>query len=111
MDVPIPVAHYKGVSNLMSKQNKGVALVTGASAGIGAVYADRLAKRGYDLILTARRGDRLKALADKLGAASGQKIETVVADLSKRADFVLLVNLDRKKPRYPTRQDTVWHFH
>jgi uncharacterized protein len=86
MDVPIPVAHYKGVSNLMSKQNKGVALVTGASAGIGAVYADRLAKRGYDLILTARRGDRLKALADKLGAASGQKIETVVADLSKRAD-------------------------
>ena len=70
----------------MSKQNKGVALVTGASAGIGAVYADRLARRGYDLLLTARRTDRLKALADKLKTETGQKIEIIAADLADLAD-------------------------
>jgi short-subunit dehydrogenase len=71
----------------MSDLNKGIALVTGASSGIGAIYADRLAKRGYDLILVARNGERLSALASRIGAETGRKVETVVADLGVQADL------------------------
>ena len=62
------------------------ALVTGASTGIGAVYADRLARRGYDLILVARDKARMDALADRLRTETGRTIEVLPADLTDRAD-------------------------
>ncbi len=64
--------------------SKGTALVTGASTGIGAVYADRLARRGYDLILVARNEGRLKDVAARL-AATGRSITILPADLNDKA--------------------------
>lgn len=64
---------------------KGTAVVTGASAGIGAVYADRLAKRGYDLILVARNEERLKSVAARIESGSGRKVRVLPADLSDKA--------------------------
>lgn len=60
----------------------GTALITGASSGIGAIYADRLAKRGFDLILVARNAERLQALATRLTAETGRSVKAHVADLS-----------------------------
>jgi uncharacterized protein len=69
----------------MSK-SKGTALITGASSGIGAIYADRLAHRGYDLILVARNRVRLDDLARRLADETGRAIEVVAADLGNRDD-------------------------
>jgi uncharacterized protein len=66
--------------------HKGTALITGASSGIGAVYADRLARRGYDLILVARSRERLVELANRLTSATGRSIEVVAADLGNKSD-------------------------
>jgi short-subunit dehydrogenase len=64
---------------------KPAVLITGASAGIGAVYADRFARRGHDLILVARDGARLNILAARLRASQRVKADTLVADLTEAA--------------------------
>ncbi|CCD95117.1 putative oxidoreductase protein [Bradyrhizobium sp. ORS 375] len=71
----------------MTSQTKGTVLITGASSGIGAVYADRFAARGHDLILVARNQDRLNAIADRLTTRHGVKVTTLVADLTARDDL------------------------
>ncbi|SNS01556.1 hypothetical protein SAMN05192560_2236 [Methylobacillus rhizosphaerae] len=79
----------------MTSTTKGTAVVTGASTGIGAVYADRLAKRGYDLILVARNTERLKALADRLISETGRSVSTITADLNDKASLLKLENILR----------------
>ena len=68
-------------------QTPGTALITGASSGIGAMYADRLARRGHDLILVARNGDRLAALARRIASDTGRRVETLKADLTNPVDL------------------------
>lgn len=72
---------------MSSLSNPGTALITGASTGIGSVYAHRLARRGYDLILVARDRQRLTDLANGISARTGRKVETLPADLTVKADL------------------------
>lgn len=65
----------------------GKALITGASGGIGAIYADRLARRGHDLILVARNSAKLQALAERLHSETGRQVELLVADLAVPYDL------------------------
>jgi short-subunit dehydrogenase len=78
--------------------SKGTALITGASRGIGAVYADRLAKRGYDLILVARSEAPLKALSERLARETGRSVTALPADLNDKADLAKVEAVLRDDP-------------
>ena len=70
--------------------SRGLAVVTGASAGIGHEFAEQLARRGYDLLLVARDRDRLAGVSAALEAAHGVRAEAFPADLSRDDDVTRL---------------------
>jgi short-subunit dehydrogenase len=72
---------------LIDSSSKGTAVITGASSGIGAIYADQLASRGYDLILVARNRERIGAVAKRVSEDTGRSVEIIVADLGDRGDL------------------------
>jgi short-subunit dehydrogenase len=71
----------------MTSEHKGKALITGASSGIGAIYADRLANEGYDLVLVARSVEKLRTLARSIADRTGRSIEVIEADLANSPDL------------------------
>ncbi|HET9034373.1 MAG TPA: SDR family oxidoreductase [Dokdonella sp.] len=78
-------------------ETKGHALITGASAGIGTAFARELAARKVNLVLTARRLDRLKSLASELETAHSIKVEVIACDLADReAPRHLVAELEKR---------------
>jgi short-subunit dehydrogenase len=78
----------------MSKQQNNWAVITGASSGLGAIFADQLAKRGYSLVLAGRDETRLKAVAERVGGNA----ELVVGDLGTEVGVdALVAHLDGRE--------------
>lgn len=86
----------KGISVMSSKD---VVLITGASTGIGAVYADRFAKRGHSLVLVARDFQRLEALANRLWDKYGVNVAIEAVDLANRPDLERIEQLIASDPK------------
>jgi len=81
------------------RDSKPLAVVTGASSGIGAVYADRLARRGYDLAIVARRTARIRELADRLSRETGAAVTAIDADLTEEAGLERVADVVASDPR------------
>src|ERR1700680_2985809 len=77
-----------------------LAVVTGASSGMGAVFARKLAGRGYDLLLVARREDRLRKLAEELTSERGVAVELLVVDLATDEGREALAGRIRTSPNF-----------
>ena len=84
---------------MSNSEHKGTAVITGASSGIGAVYADRLAKRGYDLVLVARSEARLNAVAERIRRETGRAIVVLPADLNDRSSLAKVEEVLRSDAR------------
>ncbi|PBB96773.1 SDR family oxidoreductase [Mesorhizobium sp. WSM3862] len=69
------------------ENTKGRAVITGASSGIGVVYADRLAAQGYDLVLVARSANKLVTVADRIRTKTGRRVDVLPADLANAKDL------------------------
>ena len=81
------------------RPRRGLVLVTGASSGIGRAYAERFARDGWDLLVVARRRDRLDALSRELEAAHACSVEVIGADLCDAADLKNVENRVEVEPR------------
>ena len=73
---------------------KPAVLITGASTGIGAVYADRFARRGHDLVLVARDNARLELLAERLRREAGVRVDVLRADVTNEHDIAAAPAVD-----------------
>lgn len=83
----------------MNSQDNGIAVITGASSGIGALYAERFARRGHDVILVARKRERLERVAQRIAEASGRNAQILVADLNDPGDLAHVETVLRGDPR------------
>lgn len=81
---------------------RSTALITGASTGIGATYAERFARRGYDLVLVARDKPRMEALAARLHEETGATVEILAADLTQPSDLAVVEARLRQDARIET---------
>src|SRR5580692_3765710 len=78
---------------------KPTVLITGASSGIGAVYADRFGRRGHDLVLVARDGARLEQLGDRLRREAGVQVDVLWADVTNERDITAVETRLREDAR------------
>jgi short-subunit dehydrogenase len=83
----------------MKRHSMGLAVITGASSGIGAIYADRLARRGYDILLVARNQKRMGELAERLTKETGRDVDILVAELTDSKDLAKLEQILREDSR------------